>query len=116
MTDTDGGAGVQRGDAATKPEVEDRPSEGRFVIDLEGSEAELTYRHEAGRLTLVHTGVPEALNGRGLGGLLVRSALEKAEREGLTVAPWCPFARRWIEEHPEAVATVELDMAPPPAR
>lgn len=116
MADTDGGAGAQGGDAATQPEVEDRPEERRLVIDLEGSEAELTYRHGPGRLTLVHTGVPEALNGRGLGGLLVRSALDKARREGLTVAPWCPFARRWIEEHPEEASTVELDMAAPPAR
>ena len=50
----------------------------RFRYAEDGVEAELVYRATPGRLTLVHTGVPEALGGRGIGGRLVRAALERA--------------------------------------
>jgi predicted GNAT family acetyltransferase len=40
---------------------------------------------------------------------LVRAALERAEREDLTVVPWCPFARRWLHEHPDQAARVTMD-------
>ena len=42
--------------------------------------------------------------------VLVRAALDRAEKEGLTVAPWCPFARKWLEEHPDDAARVPLDL------
>jgi uncharacterized protein len=78
----------------------------RFVARVEGHEAELVYRREGDRLVLVHTEVPEALGGRGLGGQLVAAAVEDARARGLAVEPECPFARRWIERHPERVAGV----------
>ena len=58
---------------------------------------------------LVHTEVPDALAGRGLGGRLVTAALDRAEREGLTVVPWCPFARDWLQRHPDAASRVDID-------
>jgi len=30
------------------------------------------------------------------------------------VVPLCPFARRWLEQHPEAAATVNVDWGEPP--
>ena len=55
-------------------------------------------------------------SGHGLGGRLVRAALDRAARDGLTVVPWCPFARHWLEEHPEEAARVTLDWDSSPAR
>lgn len=78
--------------------------------------AQLLYRIEPGRLVLRHTEVPESMGGRGIGGQLVRTALETARAEQLTVAPWCEFARTWLEQHPEATAGVEIDWSPPPLR
>ena len=83
----------------------------RFVLRAEGGEAELVYRRDGRRLVLVHTGVPEALGGRGIGARLVAAALERAREEGLVVVPVCPYARRWLETHPEAAAGVEIDWA-----
>jgi predicted GNAT family acetyltransferase len=60
---------------------------------------------------LVHTEVPEQLGGRGIGGQLVRAALEWAARDGLVIVPWCPFARKWLTDHPEATAAVGIDWA-----
>jgi uncharacterized BrkB/YihY/UPF0761 family membrane protein/predicted GNAT family acetyltransferase len=96
--------------------IVDDPSTSRFVHVVDGLEAELVYRAEEGRLVLVHTGVPDELGGRGLGGRLVRAALARAARTGEVIAPWCPFARRWLEEHPDEASTVTIDWSPPPAR
>jgi predicted GNAT family acetyltransferase len=94
-------------------QVVDQPERGRFALFADGHEAELTYRMAPGRITLVHTGVPEPLEGRGIAGRLVRAAVERAAAEGLTIAPWCPYARRWLERHPDAAATVTVDWSPP---
>ena len=93
----------------TEPTVQDRPDQRRFVLEVDGHEAELEYRLVDGQLRLVHTGVPEELGGRGLGGLLVRAAVERAEAERLTIVPWCPFARSWLEKHPDDAARVTID-------
>jgi hypothetical protein len=83
-------------------QVVDRPDENRLVVEADGQVAELIYRQEGNHLVLVHTGVPEALGGRGIGGRLVEAAVEKAAAEGLVVEAWCPFARTWLRTHPEA--------------
>lgn len=81
----------------------------RFVVTVDGVEAELRYRLTGDRLALVHTGVPEAIGGRGVGGRLVRAALDRAEAEGVTVVPHCPYARRWLERHPDEAARATVD-------
>ena len=87
----------------------------RFVISEAGAEAEaeLLYVIEGDRMLLVHTEVPEAWGGRGIGGRLVRAALARAKANGLTVVPWCPFARRWLQEHPDEAAAVTIDWETP---
>ena len=47
--------------------------------------------------------------GEGLGGQLVRAALDSARAEGLSVLPFCPFVRGYIEGHPEYVDLVPAD-------
>ena len=90
------------------PAVTDNPSANRFELTIDGHLAELVYRVDGDQLVLVHTGVPEALEGRGLGGTLVRAALERAGRDGLTIVPQCPFARGWLEKHPDDVGAVAI--------
>jgi predicted GNAT family acetyltransferase len=45
--------------------------------------------------------VDPRFGGRGLGGILVRGALDAARDRGLEVLPFCPFVRGWIGRHPE---------------
>lgn len=89
--------------------VVDEAGRHRYVLDRDGEVAELVYRLEDDRLVLVHTGVPHALQGRGIAGRLVAAAVERAAAEGLTVVPLCPYARRWLHDHPEAAGTVAID-------
>jgi uncharacterized protein len=61
----------------------------------------LTYSEQDGKLFLLHTEVPEALEGQGIAGRLVRTALDYAREKGEKVVPFCPFARSWIQRHQE---------------
>jgi predicted GNAT family acetyltransferase len=95
-------------------DVRDDREHHRFVAERDGALAELVYRERPGELVLVHTEVPDALAGHGIGGRLVQAALARAEREGLTVLPWCPFARHWLREHPDQWQRVKIDWSLPP--
>jgi len=87
----------------------DDPGEGRITVDVAGVVAELAYEVEGAHLVILHTEVPKALSGRGIGGRLVVAAVAKAQAEGLTIVPWCPFARRWLRENPERAGSVTVD-------
>lgn len=89
--------------------VTHNPSESRFEATIDGHRAVLEYELEGNRLALVHTVVPDELGGRGLGGRLVRAALDRAVAEGLTLVPECPFARSWLEKHPDDAAAATID-------
>jgi predicted GNAT family acetyltransferase len=93
--------------------VVDDTAGSRFVIREGDTAAELIYVRQGDRLILVHTGVPDAWSGHGIGGRLVRTALARAKDDGLTVVPWCPYARRWLQEHPDEAATVTIDWETP---
>jgi len=89
--------------------VTDNQDGSQLEIRSDGQLAELVYRTRAGRLILVHTEVPEAQGGRGLGGDLVRAAIRKARAEGMTLVPLCPFARSWLERHKDEAEAVPID-------
>jgi uncharacterized protein len=73
----------------------------RFEIVVGGDTAVLDYALTDGRIVFVHTGVPPALEGRGLGSELARAGLEFARSQALRVEPRCPFIRSYIGRHPE---------------
>ncbi len=89
--------------------VIDQPDRGRFVETIDGEVAELFYRIADGLMVLIHTEVPDALGGRGIGGHLVRAAVDRAARDSLTIVPLCPFARHWLETHPDEAAATPVD-------
>lgn len=103
-------AGVSQGE-----QVIDNPGESRFELRAGGRLAELRYRVNGHRLVLIHTEVPAELEGRGLGGQLVRAAVDRAVRDGMTVVPMCPFARGWLERHPDVAGQLTIDWGPGPA-
>lgn len=92
-------------------DVVDDPARSRLELVVDGHLAKLDYHRSAKRLVLIHTEVPPALEGRGIGGRLVRAAVEIAAADGLTVVPRCPYARAWLERHPDDAARVEIDWA-----
>jgi hypothetical protein len=101
-------------DQSDTVQVVDVPAEDRFVVRADGMEGELIYRVRGDHLFLIHTEVPEALGGRGIGGQLVRAAIRRARADHLTIVPWCPYARRWLKEHPDEAGGVNVDFRTPP--
>jgi predicted GNAT family acetyltransferase len=91
------------------PPVVENEAASRFELSIDGHVAELVYRRQGGRLVLVHTGVPDELEGRGVGGMLVKAAIERAVQQGLTVVPACPFARHWLKRHPDVASRVTIE-------
>ena len=81
--------------------VRDNSAQHRFELDADGHIAFSEYRRANGVLTIMHTEVPKALEGRGIGSGLIRGVLDAARSEGLKVKPVCPFAKAYIERHPE---------------
>ena len=96
-------------EGSVTPVVRDDREKGRLSVEQDGDEAELVYEINGDRLVLWHTGVPESLEGRGIGGELVRAAVRRGAEDNLTVVPSCPFARRWLKEHPDTASTVSID-------
>jgi predicted GNAT family acetyltransferase len=73
----------------------------RFETRQDGFVAFLDVHRQGDVIVLVHTEVPDELEGRGIGSALVRSALEYARTNDLTVVPRCPFVRSYLERHPD---------------
>ena len=93
--------------------VRDEVARNQFVLEADDEVAHLDYQVEPGRLILVHTEVPEALAGRGIGGRLVQAAVDRAAASGETIVPWCPYARRWLHEHSDRAAAATVDFKTP---
>lgn len=54
-----------------------------------------------GGVRLLHTEVPVALEGQGVGSRLARAVLDSIRAEGQHVVPQCSFITRYIQRHPE---------------
>lgn len=73
----------------------------RFETTVEGQLCVADYRLQNGVMTMTHTGVPPALEGRGIAGEMVAAAFEFARTNGLKVDPQCAYVRRYVQRHPE---------------
>lgn len=77
-------------------------SGGRYIASVEGHEAEMTYSRASDHLIIVdHTGVPDALRGKGVGQALALHAVEDARKGGWKIIPLCPFFHAQAARHPE---------------
>lgn len=97
---TDGGpAGTGEASAVrVVDDAADRRYEAYLGDELAGW---VTYRLIAGRIVFVHTEVPPAYAGRGVGARLAAGALDDARLRGLRVRALCPFVAAFIERHPQ---------------
>lgn len=87
-------------DAAAVP-VTHNTTAKRFEITIGSKTAYSKYLLAGGKIIIEHTEVPEALEGRGLAGRMVRTALDYARAQNLKVLPICPFAKAFIGRHRE---------------
>ena len=74
----------------------------RLEMVLEdGSIAFLDYEMAAGHIIYTHTDVPAVHQGKGIGSLLAKGAMEYAMANGLRVVAECPTVAKFVSKHPE---------------
>ena len=82
-------------------DIRNDPSARRFDTVVDGQHCELDYRLDGKVMTITHTGVPVAVEGRGIASALTQAAMEAARSAGWRVVPACAYAASWLRRHPE---------------
>jgi len=74
----------------------------RFELKEDQSIAFIEFdKIEPNILDLVHTEVPDALEGKGVGSKLVEGALQYSRDNELKIIPSCPFIKSYIDKNPQ---------------
>jgi len=95
-------------------EVIDNTERQRYEIRRDGQTLGFAAYQKANRLIVfTHTEIEPGLKGQGIGGQLVRGALDDVRSKGLPVLPICPFVQEWMSRHPEYL---DLDYRRPASR
>jgi predicted GNAT family acetyltransferase len=83
--------------------VRDNEQDERYEVVLEDGRVGgyTQYGRRPGLIAFVHTEIDERLEGQGLGGTLIRGALEEARAAGMAVLPFCAFVNGYMQRHPE---------------
>ena len=88
-------------------ELTDNVALHRFELHERGETAFLLYERTPTALRLIHTEVPDAVRGQGVGSRLVSGVLHLAEQSGLKIIPLCPFVIEFLKAHSQFLATVD---------
>jgi predicted GNAT family acetyltransferase len=80
------------------------PEQSRFQIGEGDEPAVLVYELGDGDVALLHTVVPQSLEGQGLGSDLAEAAVAWAREQRLQVVPVCSFVQAWLERHQDALS------------
>lgn len=76
-------------------------SSRQFELVVNGIKAKIEYDRQKERMFLLHTEVPAALEGQGVGAALVEKTLHYLEANNLKLVPLCPFVAAYVKRHPE---------------
>ena len=81
-------------------DVRHDPDHSRYLLATDHGDALIAYQRAGDVLAFVHTEVPPAAEGQGVGSALVRGALDDVRASGGAVVPQCPFVAHFVEAHP----------------
>ena len=82
--------------------VENNEELKRFEVQVNGKDAFIDYKlYGTDAIALIHTEVPEELEGKGIASTLAHYALEFARTNGLKVKVYCSFIKLYMERHKE---------------
>jgi uncharacterized protein len=91
-----------------EPTVRNAPESDRYEIrDGDQLLGIAAYQHRGSTIVFTHTEVESSEEHSGLGGTLVRGALDDVRAQGGAVVAQCSFVRGWIARHPEYADLVE---------
>jgi uncharacterized protein len=89
--------------AVNTVQVQHKLEASRFETTVDGHVCICQYRLFGRVMMLTHTGVPQALRGRGIAAALVQAALDHARAKQLKVRPDCSYAETYMQRHPETL-------------
>ena len=72
-----------------------------FSAQVDGHRCVVDYVLNQGVMTITHTGVPDAVGGRGIAAELTKFALDTARKDGLKIVPVCSYTAAYVRRHPE---------------
>lgn len=73
----------------------------QFEMQLPEGLALIAYEMDGNTMSILHTEVPEEVEGQGVGSRLAKFALEYARKEQLKVKNYCRFVRVFLRRHRE---------------
>jgi len=76
------------------------PAAHRFTASVDNHLAVLDYTVDAQVMSITHTHVPPAIEGRGIAAELMRAAVSTAQAQGWTLNPVCSYAAAYLNRHP----------------
>lgn len=94
---------IHAGPSSSNREILHDTRTGRYTLTLGGKEVGIAdYRVHGDTLLFTHTEINPAFRHGGLGGALIKGALDDvAAHSTRRVMPLCPFVADWIDAHPE---------------
>lgn len=84
-------------------------TKGRYAARVDGiaEQGELTLSKVSKSLIIVdHTGVPDAMRGKGVATALAERVIADARAAGQRIVPLCPFLRAYATRHREETSDV----------
>jgi predicted GNAT family acetyltransferase len=91
-------------------QVQDDPGQEAFEIVVDGELAGVAvYQRRGEDYAFMHTKVDDRFEGRGLGSMLVRGALDTVREQGVHALPYCPFVLDYMQRHPEYLELVPTE-------
>lgn len=83
-------------------EVTNNEARSRYEISVDGKQAGFAaYSTRGTSIVFTHTEIDTDHEGKGLGGALVRAALDDVRARGIKMVPQCPFVKDFLKRHPE---------------
>jgi uncharacterized protein len=82
-------------------EITNNKDANRFETRVEDELAVLEYHASSNVIILNHTEVPQHLERRGVGSVLIKFVLDDARAKQFSVVPMCPFVAAYIRRHQE---------------
>ncbi|MGI4749381.1 MAG: GNAT family N-acetyltransferase [Janthinobacterium lividum] len=82
-----------------KISVNDETSQ--FELNTPEGLALIAYEMEGNTMSILHTEVPEGMEGQGVGSDLAKFALDYAREKQLKVKVYCQFVQVYLKRHPQ---------------
>jgi predicted GNAT family acetyltransferase len=83
-------------------DVRENPERSQYEVTVDGTLAGLAHYVTKGEGRVFdHTEIEPAFEGKGIGSLLARGALDDVIARGIPFAATCPFIVSFLERHPE---------------